>query len=101
VDVVLNSLTGDLLHESWKACAEFGYFIEIGKRDILDGGRLDMHAFERGLTFTAFDLTSLYWSESESRRGIWSRQEFLSLFFRFCTNRTMQALESKLGTASK
>lgn len=38
VDVVLNSLTGDLLHASWKCCAKFGRFIEIGKRDIVDAG---------------------------------------------------------------
>ncbi|KAL6897583.1 polyketide synthase [Trichoderma evansii] len=31
VDVVLNSLSGDLLHASWKCVAEFGTMIEIGK----------------------------------------------------------------------
>lgn len=71
VDVVLNFLTGDLLHDSWRACADFGRFVEIGKRDILDGGRLDMEIFERGITFTAFDLSALYYSTSLSRRAIW------------------------------
>ena len=71
VDVVLNFLTGDLLHDSWRTCADFGRFIEIGKRDILDGGRLDMEVFSRGVTFTAFDLSSLYYSSSLSHRAIW------------------------------
>ncbi|KAG9237170.1 reducing type I polyketide synthase 10 [Amylocarpus encephaloides] len=73
VDVVLNSLTGDLLHDSWRACAEFGRFVEVGKRDIVDGGKLDMAVFERGVTFTAFDLSNLFWSENERQHGQWSR----------------------------
>ncbi|KAI9742877.1 MAG: hypothetical protein M1818_003606 [Claussenomyces sp. TS43310] len=73
VDVVLNSLTGDLLHESWQACAEFGTFVEIGKRDISDSSRLDMRVFDRGVTFTAFDLTNLYWSDSEAKRNVWHK----------------------------
>ncbi|KAL3443841.1 KR domain-containing protein [Aspergillus insuetus] len=57
VDVVLNSLVGELLHESWRSClADWGRFVEIGKRDIIDHGRLDMGCFARGTTFTAFDL---------------------------------------------
>ncbi|PYI10693.1 ketoacyl-synt-domain-containing protein [Aspergillus sclerotiicarbonarius CBS 121057] len=59
VDVVLNSLVGDLLHESWACMAEWGRFVEIGKRDILDSGRLNMGTFARGTTFTAFDLGML------------------------------------------
>jgi len=35
VDVVLNSLSGDLLHASWKCVAEFGKMVEIGKRDFI------------------------------------------------------------------
>jgi NADPH:quinone reductase-like Zn-dependent oxidoreductase/NADP-dependent 3-hydroxy acid dehydrogenase YdfG len=65
VDVVLNSLIGELLHESWGSClADWGRFVEIGKRDIIDHGRLDMGCFARGTTFTAFDLSMF--SESSS-----------------------------------
>ncbi|RYC58435.1 hypothetical protein CHU98_g7782 [Xylaria longipes] len=53
VDVILNSLVGDLLHESWNCIAKFGRFIEIGKRDLLDAGKLDMRVFLRNVTFTA------------------------------------------------
>lgn len=59
VDVVLNSLTGDLLHDSWRACAPWGRFVEVGKQDIVDAGKLDMEVFQRNVTFTAFDLSEL------------------------------------------
>jgi hypothetical protein len=72
VDVVLNSLTGDLLHASWRCCAAFGRFIEIGKRDILDDGRLEMNGFLNNSTFSAFDLADLYNHPSEQYREIWS-----------------------------
>ncbi|KAJ5701471.1 Acyl transferase/acyl hydrolase/lysophospholipase [Penicillium malachiteum] len=50
VDVVLNSLTGDLLRSSFEACASFGRFIEIGERDIMDHGALDMFTFGKLIT---------------------------------------------------
>ena len=73
VDMVLNSLTGDLLHDSWRACAEFGRFIEIGKRDILDAGSLDMQPFSKNLTFVAFDLSGLFYQSNPAMQRIWSR----------------------------
>ncbi|CAJ2513205.1 Uu.00g013240.m01.CDS01 [Anthostomella pinea] len=60
VDVIINFLTGDLLQATWDCVAPFGRFIEIGKRDLADAGRLDMHVFLRNATFTAFDLGDLY-----------------------------------------
>ncbi|KAI9690135.1 MAG: Type I Iterative PKS [Bathelium mastoideum] len=68
VDVVLNFLTGDLLHEGWRACAEFGRFVEIGKSDLANGGRLDMDVFNRSVTFTAFDLETLFYSRKHQQR---------------------------------
>ncbi|KAH8657723.1 polyketide synthase [Xylariales sp. PMI_506] len=60
VDVVLNSLTGDLLRASWRCVGQFGRFVEIGKRDLLDSGKLDMDQFLRNATFSAFDLSEIY-----------------------------------------
>ncbi|KAI1180245.1 putative polyketide synthase [Nemania sp. FL0916] len=45
VDVVLNSLSGDLLHSSWACVAEFGTMVEIGKKDLLGEAKLDMGPF--------------------------------------------------------
>ncbi|GAB0134290.1 t1pks [Epichloe bromicola] len=57
VDVVINSLAGDLLRESWASLAPFGRFIEIGKRDITSNSRLDMMKFDSNCTFSSLDLT--------------------------------------------
>ncbi|PYH68297.1 polyketide synthase [Aspergillus vadensis CBS 113365] len=71
VDIVLNSLTGDLLRSSFEVCANFGRFINIGKRDILDHGLLDMSTFTRNVSFMAFDLSNLYLSKNHSHHRLW------------------------------
>ncbi|KAI1110618.1 hypothetical protein F5Y14DRAFT_345509 [Nemania sp. NC0429] len=45
VDVALNSLSGELLHATWRCVARWGTMVEIGKRDILEAGKLDMGVF--------------------------------------------------------
>lgn len=73
VDVVLNSLTGDLLHESFRACADFGRFVEIGKRDIVEHGSLDMSTFGRNVSFIAFDLSNLFLSTNSKHHTLWQK----------------------------
>ena len=73
VDVVVNSLTGDLLHDSWRSLAEFGRFVEVGSREIDDAGILDMRVFSRNTTFTAFNLADLYYAQDSFTRGIWDQ----------------------------
>jgi hypothetical protein len=53
--------------------AEFGRFIEVGKRELVDAGKLDMRIFLRNATFTAFDLSELYYNEYEHHRHMLSR----------------------------
>lgn len=57
VDVVLNSLTGDLLDESWRILSYGGTMVEIGKKDILDRNSLAMEPFNRNISFRAVDLS--------------------------------------------
>ena len=80
--MVLNSLTHDLLRDSFEACAEFGRFVEIGKRDIIDHGSLDMATFGRNVCFIAFDLSCLYLSNKASHQKLWQRllTESIELF---------------------
>lgn len=59
VDVVLNSLAGTLLQESFNCLAPFGRFIEIGKRDLELNNSLAMEAFTRAVTFTSIDVVAL------------------------------------------
>lgn len=64
VDVVLNSLVSNLLHASWRYYALFGRFIEIGKRDLIDAGKLEIEQFLKSVTFSAFDISHLYFHEN-------------------------------------
>ncbi|VUC20324.1 unnamed protein product [Clonostachys rosea] len=59
VDLVLNSLSGPLLHASWSCVAEFGSMVELGKRDFLDGGKLEMAPFEGNRTFYGLELVPI------------------------------------------
>ncbi|KAL4975321.1 hypothetical protein BDW66DRAFT_152136 [Aspergillus desertorum] len=59
VDLVLNSLSGPLLQESFNIVAPFGHFIEIGKRDIEQNNHLEMRSFSRHVTFSSFDMVAL------------------------------------------
>ena len=59
VDVVLNSLSGEALQQTWHCIALFGYFIDIGQRDILANTGLDMAPFKQDATFTVFNLNHL------------------------------------------
>lgn len=59
VDVVMNSLTGELLHESWRLLAPGGTMVEIGKRDILDRNWLPMDPFSHNRSFRSLDLSTL------------------------------------------
>lgn len=56
VDCILNSLSGELLRQSWYCLATFGTFVEIGLRDITGNTRLDMKPFMQNTTFTFFNL---------------------------------------------
>ncbi|KAK1975937.1 hypothetical protein LZ30DRAFT_667738 [Colletotrichum cereale] len=60
VDLVLNQLSGELLHASWQCVAEFGTFIELGRRDFLGHAKLAMEQFESNRTFVGIDLTHLW-----------------------------------------
>ena len=60
VDLVLNSLSGELLHATWSCVAEFGKMVEIGKRDLLGRGKLDMHAFLANRSYSCVDIDQLW-----------------------------------------
>jgi NADPH:quinone reductase-like Zn-dependent oxidoreductase/SAM-dependent methyltransferase len=59
VDVVVNSLAGELLLASWECIAPFGRFIELGKMDIEANSKLPMSHFRKNVTFYAVAVDSL------------------------------------------
>lgn len=60
VDVIINSLSGDLLQASFAIVADFGRFIEIGRKDFLLNNHLGMRAFDRNVTFSGVDAYKLF-----------------------------------------
>ena len=55
VDLVLNSLSGELLHATWHCVAPFGKMVEIGKRDLAGFGKIDMNVFLANRSYCCVD----------------------------------------------
>lgn len=59
VDICINSLAGVMLQESVNSMANFGRFVEIGKRDLEVNSSLELQTFTRNVTFSSLDLILL------------------------------------------
>lgn len=59
VDVVLNSLSGEMLEKGFEVMASGGRFVEIGKRDIDENRGLPMRTFNRNVSFFGVDVDRL------------------------------------------
>ena len=57
VDVIINSLSGDLLEESWGCIRDGGTMVELGKRDIIERNYLPMEPFSRNVSYRSFDIS--------------------------------------------
>ncbi|KUL89318.1 hypothetical protein ZTR_03620 [Talaromyces verruculosus] len=60
VDVVLNSLAGEALRQTWLCVAPFGRFIELGKKDIVGNTGINMSPFMNNIIFAGVKLLSVY-----------------------------------------
>ncbi|KAJ3552237.1 hypothetical protein NPX13_g11163 [Xylaria arbuscula] len=60
VQVVINSLTGELLRQTWHCIAPFGRFIELGVKDIKSNTGLDMVPFLNNASFSGVNLLQMY-----------------------------------------
>ncbi|KAK4183707.1 lovastatin diketide synthase LovF [Podospora australis] len=58
-DVVLNSLTGDLLHASWQVVAECGTLVDVTNNALARGAGLELHPFRQNRSYTAVDIDHL------------------------------------------
>ncbi|PYH84622.1 hypothetical protein BO82DRAFT_381420 [Aspergillus uvarum CBS 121591] len=74
VDIVLNSLAGKLLHASWRCVAPFGKMIELGKRDFLTNGILDMAPFHSNRAFIGVDMVGL--AQEDLSTWDWLSEQF-------------------------
>ena len=66
VEVILNSLAGRLLQETWKCIAPFGRFVEVGKHDLELNHNLEMEPFTRNVSFMSVDMIIV----AEQRRDL-------------------------------
>ncbi|KAK1988362.1 mycocerosic acid synthase [Colletotrichum cereale] len=66
VDIVINSLSGDMLRATWDIMAPFGSFAEIGLSDIESRSRISMGTFARGVRFESLELN--YMRKTDSGR---------------------------------
>ncbi|KAL8903528.1 MAG: hypothetical protein Q9207_003862 [Kuettlingeria erythrocarpa] len=57
VDVILNSLSGDLLIESWRCIADGGTMVDISKTDMVKRRNLPMEPFIRNASYRAVDMS--------------------------------------------
>ncbi|TJZ93808.1 SDR family NAD(P)-dependent oxidoreductase [Paracoccus gahaiensis] len=70
VDVVLNSLSGEAMARSVDCLAPFGRFVELGKRDYLEGTQMDLRPFARNLTYFGMDLDQRLAADPDRVRAI-------------------------------
>ncbi|KAI1114223.1 ketoacyl-synt-domain-containing protein [Nemania sp. NC0429] len=59
VDVILHSLAGDTLQESWKCLSKFGRLISIGSRDANLNMPLDVTSSNQNASFASVDIMSI------------------------------------------
>ena len=60
IDVILSSVAGDQMQEYWRCIAQLGRFIEVGRLDVHNSGKLSMEVFKRNATFASFDISLLF-----------------------------------------
>jgi NADPH:quinone reductase-like Zn-dependent oxidoreductase len=59
IDVIISSAPGEYMQEYWRCVAPLGRFIEVGRVDVLNHGKLPMEVFKRNATFSSFDIALL------------------------------------------
>lgn len=59
VDLALNSLSGELLHATWKSVAEFGRLVDVSTADLAGAGNLELNPFLGGRAYTGVNLDAL------------------------------------------
>ncbi|KAI5786964.1 hypothetical protein DFH27DRAFT_518306 [Peziza echinospora] len=56
VDIIMSTLAGELVQESTLCLAHHGRFVDVGRSDVHEHGKLDLECFRRNIVFHSFDL---------------------------------------------
>ena len=70
VDVVLNSLAGEAIPMGLSCLAEFGRFVEIGKRDIYQNTRIPLWPLRRNASFHVVAMDAVFSGDEELARQL-------------------------------
>lgn len=72
IDVIVNSLSGELMTETWALAAPFGRFVEVGNKDTFVNNSLPMRQFKNNVTFSGVDLRELYRFRADDIRDLFA-----------------------------
>ena len=70
MDVVLNALAAEAIPMGLSCLAEFGRFIEIGKRDIYQNSRLPLWSLRRNASFHVVAMDAVFAGDAEQTREL-------------------------------
>jgi NADPH:quinone reductase-like Zn-dependent oxidoreductase/acyl carrier protein len=70
VDIVLNALAAEAIPMGLSCLAEFGRFIEIGKRDIYQNSRLPLWSLRRNASFHVVAMDAVFAGDAEQTREL-------------------------------
>ena len=71
VDVVLNALAAEAIPMGLSCLAEFGRFIEIGKRDIYQNSRIPLWSLRRNASFHVVAMDAVFAAMTSRRASCW------------------------------
>src|SRR6202030_1805870 len=72
VDVVLNALAGEAIPMGLSCLAEFGRFIEIGKRDIYQNSRIPLRPLRRNASFHVVAMDAVFAGDESLTREMFA-----------------------------
>src|SRR6202035_6126923 len=70
VDIVLNALAGEAIPMGLSCLAEFGRFIEIGKRDIYQNARIPLRPLRNNASFHVVAMDAVFHGNQELTRQL-------------------------------
>ncbi|KAJ5021191.1 hypothetical protein J3E71DRAFT_186571 [Bipolaris maydis] len=73
MDVIFNSLAGEILQTCWNCIAPYGRFIELGTQDLIENSRLEMANFRKNTSFSALNLSRLQEERPALADEIWGQ----------------------------
>lgn len=73
VDVIVNSIGGELLADTWALAARFSRFVEIDKKAAFHNNNLPMRTFDKNVSFTSIDLRGMFQYKPEEVKELFSQ----------------------------